>query len=147
LPDALVQSVDKSADAAELSTAMEIGPISSDNPRTVPEVEQAHANERTSPSMTGLKVSPEQLTNLGGTCNRTATDVRGQHAGLKSQLMPLFGADWSGAAASQFAALYDQFNKNAEGMSAALDGIGRLLGQAGQSYASVEQQITASFRG
>lgn len=97
--------------------------------------------------MTGLKVSPEQLTSLGGTCNRTATDVRGQHAGLKSQLMPLFGADWSGAAASQFAALYEQFNKNAEGMSAALDGIGRLLGQAGQSYASVEQQITASFRG
>jgi len=27
-----------------------------------------------------------------------------------------------------------------------LDGIGRLLSQAGQSYASVEQQIAASFR-
>jgi WXG100 family type VII secretion target len=59
----------------------------------------------------------------------------------------LFGADWSGAAASQFASLYEQFNKNAEGLSEALDGIGRLLSHAGQSYAEVEQSIAASFRG
>jgi WXG100 family type VII secretion target len=94
----------------------------------------------------GLKVSPQQLTALGGTCNRTATDVRGQHATLKSQLTPLFGADWSGTAAAQFAALYEQFNKNAQGLTTALDGIGRLLSQAGTSYASVEEQIAASFR-
>jgi WXG100 family type VII secretion target len=95
----------------------------------------------------GLKVSPQQLTTLGGTCNRTSTDVRGQHSALKAQLTPLFGADWSGAAASQFAALYEQFNKNAQGLAAALDGIGKLLSQAGHSYAAVEQQITSSFRG
>ncbi|MDQ1752073.1 MAG: hypothetical protein QOE71_3129 [Pseudonocardiales bacterium] len=94
----------------------------------------------------GLKVSPQQLSTLGGSCTRTATDVRGQHTALKAQLTPLFGADWSGVAASQFAALYEQFTKNAEGLSAALDGIGRLMSQAGTSYASVEQQITASFR-
>jgi len=96
---------------------------------------------------TGLRVSPQQLTALGGSCNRTATDVRGQHATLKSQLTPLFGADWSGTAAAQFAMLFEQFTKNAEGLSSALDGIGRLLAQAGSSYAAVEQQITASFRG
>lgn len=96
--------------------------------------------------MTGLKVSPQQLNALGGSCGRTATDVRGQHSALKAQLTPLFGADWSGAAASQFAALYEQFNKSAEGLSAALDGIGTLLNRAGASYAAVEQQIAASFR-
>lgn len=94
----------------------------------------------------GLKVTPQQLSSLGGSCNRTATDVRGQHSGLRSQLTPLFGADWSGAAATQFAGLYEQFNKNAEGLAAALDGIGRLLTQAGTSYAAVEEQIAASFR-
>ena len=94
----------------------------------------------------GLKVTPQQLSSLGGSCNRTATDVRGQHSGLRSQLTPLFGADWSGAAATQFAGLYEQFNKNAEGLAAALDGIGRLLTQAGSSYAAVEEQIAASFR-
>jgi len=93
-----------------------------------------------------LKVSPQQLAALGGSCNRTATDVRGQHHVLRGQLSPLFGTDWSGAAAAQFTELYEQFNTNALGLSEALDGIGRLLSQAGQSYASVEQQIAASFR-
>jgi WXG100 family type VII secretion target len=93
-----------------------------------------------------LRVSPQQLTTLGGSCHRTATDVRGQHATLKVQLSPLFGADWSGSAANQFSALYEQFNKSASGLSAALEGIGSLLSQAGSSYAGVEQQITSSFR-
>ena len=47
--------------------------------------------------MTGLKVSPQQLSALGGSCGRTALDVRGQHAGLKSQLTPLFGAAYMAA--------------------------------------------------
>lgn len=94
----------------------------------------------------GLKVSPQQLTTLGATCSRTSTEVHGQHVSLKAQLAPLFGADWSGVAATQFATLYEQFNKSAEGVSVALDGIGRLLGQAGSSYATVEQQIMSSFR-
>jgi len=97
--------------------------------------------------MTGLKVSPQQLSSLGGSCARTALDIRGQQVSLKTQLTPLFGADWSGAAATQFAALYEQFNKNAEGLTSALEGIGSLLNHAGQSYAAVEEQIAASFRG
>ncbi|HTZ44140.1 MAG TPA: WXG100 family type VII secretion target [Jatrophihabitans sp.] len=96
--------------------------------------------------MTALKVSPQQLAALGGSCGRTAADVRNQHAVLKGQLSPLFGSDWSGTAAAQFTELYEQFTVNAVGLSDALDGIGRLLAQAGSSYASVEQQITASFR-
>ncbi len=96
--------------------------------------------------MSGFKVTPQQLTSLGTTCNRTAADVRGQHTVLKGQLSPLFGTDWSGSAAAQFTQLYEQFNANAVGMTEALDGIGRLLGQAGQSYAAVEQQIASSFR-
>ncbi|HEY2041422.1 MAG TPA: WXG100 family type VII secretion target [Jatrophihabitans sp.] len=94
----------------------------------------------------GLKVSPQQLSALGGNCQRTATDVRGQHTALKARLTPLFGADWSGAAATQFAALYEQFNKSAEGLSAALEGIGTLLSRAGSTYAATEEQISSSFR-
>lgn len=96
---------------------------------------------------TGLRVTPQQLSSLGGSCTRTADDVHARHQSLRGQLSPLFGADWSGAAATQFAALYEQFNRNAEGLTAALEGIGRLLGQAGETYATVEQQIAASFRG
>jgi WXG100 family type VII secretion target len=94
----------------------------------------------------GFRVTPQQLSGLGATCSRTAADVRGQHTVLKGQLSPLFGTEWSGSAATQFTELYEQFNANALGLTEALDGIGRLLAQAGQSYAAVEQQITSSFR-
>jgi 6 kDa early secretory antigenic target len=96
---------------------------------------------------TSFKVTPQQLDALGNTCTRTATDVHGQHAALRSQLTPLFGAEWSGAASAQFTALYERFNTSAEGLAEALEGIGRLLGLAGQNYASAEEQIAASFRG
>jgi WXG100 family type VII secretion target len=58
----------------------------------------------------------------------------------------LFGADWSGAAAAEFTALFEQFEQHASGLSEALDGIGQVLGHAGTSYAEVESQIAASFR-
>lgn len=96
--------------------------------------------------MSGLKVTPGQLETLGGTVARVSADVRGQHQTLRGQLSPLFGADWSGAAASQFTALYEQFDAHAKGMSDALDGIGQLLARAGANYAQAEAQIAASFR-
>lgn len=94
-----------------------------------------------------LKVTPEQLKTLSGNVHRTATDVSSSHHTLKGQLSPLFGADWSGKASAQFTTLYDQFDKNAKGMNEALVGIGHLLNSAGTTYASAEQQISASFRG
>jgi WXG100 family type VII secretion target len=96
--------------------------------------------------MSGFKVTPAQLEALGGSVGRVSGEVRAQHQSLRGQLSPLFGADWSGAAAAQFTALYEQFDLHARGMSDALDGIGQLLARAGLSYAEIEQQIAASFR-
>ena len=96
--------------------------------------------------MPNLKVTPSQLATLGTAVSRVSGEVRGEHQSLRGQLSPLFGADWSGAAASQFAALYEQFDRHARGMSDALDGIGHLLARAGAAYADVEQQIASSFR-
>jgi WXG100 family type VII secretion target len=96
--------------------------------------------------MSSLKVTPGQLEVLGGTTHRVCADVRGEHHNLKSQLSPLFGADWSGAAAAQFAGLYENFDQHAKGLCDALDGIGALLVRAGSSYADIEQQVAAMFR-
>lgn len=96
--------------------------------------------------MTGLKVSPAQLQSLSGSVSRTSADMRGSQQSLRGQLLPLFGADWSGAAATSFTALYEQFDQHARGLSDALDGIGQLLNRAGTTYADVEQQIAATFR-
>jgi WXG100 family type VII secretion target len=96
--------------------------------------------------MSALRVTPDQLQSMSGGVSRTSGDIRGMQQNLRSQLSPLFGTDWTGAAAAQFAALYDQFDQHARGLSDALDGIGQLLGRAGSAYAEVEQQITSSFR-
>ena len=96
--------------------------------------------------MPSLKVTPAQLETLGGATHRVSGDVRGQHQNLKGQLSPLFGADWSGAAAAQFATLYEDFDRHARGLCDALDGIGALLVRAGATYEQVEEQIAATFR-
>ncbi|HLY33631.1 MAG TPA: WXG100 family type VII secretion target [Jatrophihabitantaceae bacterium] len=96
--------------------------------------------------MTALRVTPEQLSTLSATMARVSSTVRGEHQSLRSNLTPLFGGEWAGAAAAQFTTLYEQFDQHARGMSDALDGIGRLLARAGTSYAELEQSIAASFR-
>lgn len=96
--------------------------------------------------MSSLKVTPAQVEALGGTTHRAASQVRSEHQHLRAHLSPLFGADWSGTAAGQFAVLYDDFDRHAKGLCDALDGIGRLLVNAGSSYAATEQQIAATFR-
>lgn len=96
--------------------------------------------------MSSLKVTPGQLEALGSSTHRVCSDVRGEHQTLKAQLSPLFGADWSGAAAAQFTTLYENFDQHARGLCDALDGIATLLIRAGSSYADVEQQIASTFR-
>jgi WXG100 family type VII secretion target len=94
-----------------------------------------------------LTVTPEQLNALSGQVTKSAGEIRGMHQGLKSNLAPLFGMDWKGAASAQFQSLYEQFDKSANSLTDALEGIGRLLSSAGQSYAEAEQQIASTFRG
>jgi WXG100 family type VII secretion target len=96
--------------------------------------------------MSTLKVTPVQLETLGSTAHRSCSAVRAEHQRLTALLSPLFGADWSGAAAAQFTALYDNFDQHARGLCDALDGIAALLARAGVTYAEVEQQIASSFR-
>jgi len=96
--------------------------------------------------MSTLRVTPGQLEGLGGTTHRSCAEVRATHQRLHAQLSPLFGADWSGAAAAQFTALFENFDQHARGLCDALDGIAALLVRAGTTYAEVEQQIASSFR-
>lgn len=96
--------------------------------------------------MSSLRVTPAQLESLGGSTHRICGEVRGRNQQLRASLSPLFGADWSGAAAAQFSALYEEFDSHARGLADALDGIAGMLVRAGASYAEVEAQIASSFR-
>ncbi len=95
--------------------------------------------------MSALTVTPAQLDSLGAATHHASADVRGRHQQLRGQLAPLFGADWSGVAATRFAALYENFDQHARGLADALDGIGALLQRAGATYAEAESHIAASF--
>jgi WXG100 family type VII secretion target len=97
--------------------------------------------------MPGFSVTPEQLQTLGATCGRTAGEVRGAHGALRSQLQPVVGSQWTGAAAARFADLFAQFDTSAASLTEALEGIGQLLVGAGASYADVEVRIASSFAG
>lgn len=95
-------------------------------------------------ALSGIKVTPEQLTSLAGRVNGGAGNIDGELGGLKTALAPL-GIDWAGAASGRFLALYEEWNTAARQLQQALLGISQLLGQAGESYAAAEQQIAASF--
>lgn len=95
-------------------------------------------------ALSGIKVTPEQLTSLAGRVSGGAVNIDGELGALKTALTPL-GSDWAGAAQGRFLALYEEWNTAARQLQQALEGISQLLGQAGDSYAQAEQQIAASF--
>ena len=96
--------------------------------------------------MPALRVTPDQLATMSSIVTATAGQTQDAHARLRVQLSPLFGADWSGQASAQFAALYGQFDQSAMALGQALQGIGQLLRGAGNAYEQVEMQIAGSFR-
>ena len=96
--------------------------------------------------MSGIKVTPEQLQTLAGQVSRGSGEIEGQLRALGNTVSPLVGGDWAGQAQQRFTTLWDEWQRSAQGLKHALDGISQLMTQAGQSYAQAEQQIAASFR-
>jgi len=98
------------------------------------------------PAMTAIKVSPEQLSQLSSTIAHGSGEIDGILGSLRAQVAPLVGGDWAGQASAQFHAMFEQWQRSARDLAAALHGIGTVLANAGASYAQAEQQIAATFR-
>ena len=96
--------------------------------------------------MSGIKVTPEQLQALSGQVARGSSEIEGQLRALGNTVAPLVGGDWAGQAQQRFTALWDEWQRSAQGLKHALDGISQLMGQAGASYAQAEQNIASTFR-
>lgn len=95
--------------------------------------------------MSGIRVTPEQLTMLSGSVGRGSGEIEGQLRALTSTVAPLVGGDWAGQAQQRFTALWDEWQRSAQGLKHALDGISALMAQAGSAYAQAESQIAGSF--
>ncbi len=96
--------------------------------------------------MSGIKVTPEQLSSLSGSVARGSGEIEGQLRALGSTVAPLVGGDWAGQAQQRFTALWDEWQRSAQGLKHALDGISQLMSQAGTAYADAESQIASTFR-
>ena len=92
-----------------------------------------------------IRVTPEQLEGLSAQVARGAGEIDQQLAVLTHALAPL-GSEWAGQAQQQFQQLWAEWHTAALRLREALDGIGRLMNQAGHAYASAEDQIAATFR-
>jgi WXG100 family type VII secretion target len=90
-------------------------------------------------------VTPEQLDGLAVQVARGSGEIERELHGLAQTLSPL-GSDWAGHAQQQFQQLWSEWQSAATRLHGALDGISRLLSQAGRAYASAEQDIAATFR-
>jgi WXG100 family type VII secretion target len=94
----------------------------------------------------GIKVTPDQLHGMSGSVARGSSDIDGTLRGLQGQIAPLVGGEWAGQASQQFDAMYQQWQRSAQQLTQALQGISRLLANAGTAYAQAEMAIAGSFR-
>jgi WXG100 family type VII secretion target len=96
--------------------------------------------------MTAFRVTPAELMGLSQQAQGTAGSIESELGSLRSRVLPISGT-WTGQAQDRFQALYDEWNRSAQGLQQALAGISQLLGQAGQSYDEAERRIAGSFAG
>lgn len=96
--------------------------------------------------MTAFRVTPAELMDLSHQVHGTSGQIEAELGGLRNRVLPISGT-WSGQAQDRFQVLYDEWNRNAQGLQQALAGISQLLSQAGQSYDEAERRIAGSFAG
>jgi WXG100 family type VII secretion target len=95
--------------------------------------------------MSLIKVTSEDLHQLSSQVSTGSASIQDQLARLAGEVTSVVGGDWQGSASSQFEALWEEWQKSAAGLRDALDGISRLLNNAGTQYQSTEDSIRASF--
>lgn len=95
--------------------------------------------------ITSIRVTPEQLSSLSADVGHGAAEIDATLARLRAQIEPI-GGDWAGMAASEFQALWAQWQSAARDLNAALGGMSDLLRRAGDAYAQAEAGVAASFR-
>ncbi len=97
--------------------------------------------------MSLIKVTSEELHTLSGNVATGSNQIQDQLGRMQSQVLGVVGGEWQGQASGQFNHLWDEWQKSAAGLKDALDGISRLLGNAGTQYQATEENIRSSMNG
>ncbi|MCU1491933.1 MAG: hypothetical protein JWM85_3338 [Acidimicrobiaceae bacterium] len=92
----------------------------------------------------GIAVTPEQLASISAQLSSGAQEVESMLAQLAGVVSPL-QTDWQGAAQMQFLELWEQWQRDGNGLLEALLGLAQLTNRAASSYASTEDSVAGSF--
>ncbi|HEY3773590.1 MAG TPA: WXG100 family type VII secretion target [Solirubrobacteraceae bacterium] len=96
--------------------------------------------------MSLIKVTAEDLHSLSSQVSTGSTQIQDQLSRMQNEVLNVVGGDWQGAASGQFNSLWDEWQRSAAGLKDALDGISRLLNNAGTQYQSTEDAIRSSMQ-
>ncbi len=91
--------------------------------------------------MSMVKVTSEQLADLGGQLAQGSQQVEEQLATMRSRVAPLVGGEWEGAASAAFSTSWEEWATSAAKLKDALDTISTLLGQASRVYQEAEDNV------
>ncbi|MEJ8280259.1 WXG100 family type VII secretion target [Pseudonocardia spirodelae] len=91
-----------------------------------------------------IKVTFSALETASADVAATTARITAQLEDLRRDLAPVVST-WTGEAAATYQASQQKWDASAEGLTATLGTIGRLVGQAGQSYRATEQANRARF--
>ncbi len=96
--------------------------------------------------MSLIKVTAEDLHSLSSQVSTGSTQIQDQLSRMQNEVLNVVGGDWQGAASGQFNSLWDEWQRSAAGLKDALDGISRLLNNAGTQYQNTEDAIRTSMQ-
>jgi WXG100 family type VII secretion target len=96
--------------------------------------------------MSLIKVTAEDLHSLSSQVSTGSTQIQDQLSRMQNEVLNVVGGDWQGAASGQFNGLWDEWQRSAAGLKDALDGISRLLNNAGTQYQTTEDAIRSSMQ-
>jgi len=91
-----------------------------------------------------LAVTSEELLSKGAMLQQGGVQVKSELDNMRRQLEPLH-ASWEGAASGGFQQLWTEWETSAKQLNEALEGISRLLNQAGTTYQEAEDSIKRSM--
>jgi WXG100 family type VII secretion target len=91
-----------------------------------------------------IRVTPEQLHSISSQLTAGAGEVDGILRQLSGQVAPL-GSDWAGAGQARFLALWEQWQRDSQGVQQALEGVAQLMQGAASQYESTDQSVAGSF--
>jgi WXG100 family type VII secretion target len=91
--------------------------------------------------MSMVKVTSEQLADLGAQLAQGSAQVEEQLASMRSRVAPLVAGEWEGAASAAFHASWEEWARSAANLKEALDSISSVLTQASRVYQDAEDNV------